>query len=272
MDDEFQWPPPGEDEWTLEGADRNLDPDQVKFLAAVQVMGGLRALGEGKFSNTAAARMAGLDWPRDKAFKQLQTKGARSLLRWAQEYKELVQPPALTEEEIEAKLAKMVRSGDFMAVGRALEIREKRAQRAREERIEAALDAAPEPIVTLDDIFAHCATTEAILLLYGEMMLRGTVAPGNRIGIGVDCHSPAMRLMVPKFKEQLPALWPKYRADLVGAVGQMESFLRELEAEPVLEWPEIARRVHEEALRYRRDGGGPSNGGQPVEPVQEEAA
>jgi hypothetical protein len=273
MADEFQWPEPGRDEWEVEGVELGMDPDVVKFCAAVQQMGGLAAVSDGRFSNTAAARMAGLDWDRGKAFKTLQGKNVRTLLRWAAEYKDMGRPPPLTEEEIEDKLAKMIRSGDFMAVSRALDLREKRLARAREERLEAALDAAPEPIVTLDDIFAHCCSTEAILLLYGEMMLRGGTVPGNKIGIGVDCHSPAMRLMVPKFKQQLPELWPKYRADLVGAVGQMESFLRELEAEPVLEWTEIARRVHEEAARYRRGGGvPPSNGGAPVEPAQSEAA
>jgi hypothetical protein len=263
-DTEFQWGDLGEEFWRDAGKTLRASDELIKFACA-------RHQGS---TDAAAGRLAGFKGTamaiRQAAYRAIRTTVVTRLLALASA-EDGRDDGGITDTEIDATLVKMIRSPDPQTSLKAIEARGKRQEAARVRQPEPEQD---DPIVTLDDIFGHCATTEAVLLLYGEMMLRGGATPGNRLGIGVGCHSPAMRLMVPKFVERFPELWPRYRAELVGVVNQMNSFVTELEKGPVLEWEEIARRVRAEAARYRRGGGvPPSDGGVPVDvpPIPEAA-
>src|SRR5262249_18987994 len=76
-------------------------------------------------NNSLAARLAGMNIGRTVAFRHARSVGVRKLLGKAEQIHSGKHKP-LTEEEIERRLAEMIRSANDVAAAKAIELRDKR--------------------------------------------------------------------------------------------------------------------------------------------------
>jgi len=120
---DFQWPDapwPSRDWWELTGAELGLSDELVKFAAALARLGGADSR-----NNSLAARLAGMSIGRTVAFRHARSVGVRKLLGKAEQIHSGKFRP-LSEEEIERRLAEMIRSANDVAAAKAIELRDKR--------------------------------------------------------------------------------------------------------------------------------------------------
>jgi hypothetical protein len=238
----------GESWWAAAGAELKASAELVKFACA-------RHQGA---SAAAAARLAGIKGTavsiRQAGYRMLRTTTVSNLLALAAAEDSGI-AGGITATEIDAKLAKMIRSPDHNISIRAIE------SHARREAVRRDLQPVEEedvPEETLSMLFTSCRTIEAVLLCYAEMMLCGNPGKYNRIGVGFGCHSPMMAEMIPHLAHRFPEQWKVYRAELVGSFGHMNDFVAKLEAGPLLSWDEIGERARVKAQEARRTVAAPA--------------
>jgi hypothetical protein len=138
---EFQWGDLGEEWWTTAGKEIGASPEQIKFAAA-------RHQGA---TATAAARSAGYSGTantiRQAAYRALRTTAVTNMLALAAAEGDLG-GGGITEEEVDAKLARMIRAPDSTTAIRAIEAREKREATRRADRAAAqAADLDPDQLM-----------------------------------------------------------------------------------------------------------------------------
>jgi hypothetical protein len=123
----FVWPTnPEQDWWEAKGAALGLQPDTIRFAAALHLLGGADAK-----KNTQAARVAGVILDRVQAFRLARSVAVRKLLDEAKRLKAGSLPP-LTEADIDREIDDLIRQPDALTKARGIELREKRKQRQAE--------------------------------------------------------------------------------------------------------------------------------------------
>jgi hypothetical protein len=129
--DFFKWPDcppyPPPSWWELRGTELGLDSDQTRFAAALVTLGGPDSR-----SNSMAASLAGMSLSRTEAFRLARSVKVRKLINEAEETKKGERKP-LTDDEIDARIDKMIASPNDLAAAKGIELRERRKV-AREER------------------------------------------------------------------------------------------------------------------------------------------
>src|SRR5215831_11205690 len=149
--DTFRWPDsppyPTSDWFQLTGAELGLEPDQIKFAAALITLGGPDSK-----NNTVAARTAGMDLNRVQAFGLARSVKIRKLIDNAEQIKQGKRKP-LSEEEIDARVDKMCMSPNDRDAATGIKLRdERRAARVQassqeetlEQNLAAIISAVPE--------------------------------------------------------------------------------------------------------------------------------
>ena len=148
--DFFKWPDcppyPPPSWWELRGTELGLDSDQARFAAALVTLGGPDSR-----SNSMAASLAGMSLSRTEAFRLARSVKVRKLINEAEETKSGKRTP-LTEEEIDDRVDKMIRSPNDLAAAKGIELRERRKV-AREER------EAQKPLMSEEEDLANMAKT-----------------------------------------------------------------------------------------------------------------
>jgi hypothetical protein len=125
---EFTWPnQPPEAWWLSQGAALKLDEGQIKFAAAMYLLGGADSK-----KNSRAATLAGLNIERTAAFRLARSVGIRRLLTMAEEIKASKRSP-VSEEEVDRQIDKLIRSPDALTLRVALSF-VKNANRQRKRR------------------------------------------------------------------------------------------------------------------------------------------
>src|SRR5262249_20288294 len=124
MDDaqNFKWPAapwPDRTWWELTGAELNMSDELIKFSAALASLGGADSR-----NNSLAARLAGMTIGRSAAFRCARSVSVRKLLGKAEQIHSGKFRP-LSEEEIERRLAEMIRSANDVPCVKAIEIRDR---------------------------------------------------------------------------------------------------------------------------------------------------
>jgi hypothetical protein len=138
------YPPPS---WfELRGAELGLEPDQIRFAAALLMCGGPDSR-----NNTAASRLAGMALSRTEAFRLARSVKVRKLITEAEETKKGERKP-LTEAEIDQRIEKMILSPNDLAAAKGIEIRDRRSA-TREDRELA--ERQNDPLEILAEIAKH---------------------------------------------------------------------------------------------------------------------
>jgi hypothetical protein len=135
-DDAFRWPDappyPVQDWFRVTGTELGLEPDQIRFAAALITLGGPDSR-----NNTIAARLAGRpDLSRTQAFRWARSVKVRKLIDDAEQIKTGKRKP-LTEEQIDERIDKMISSPNDLAAAKGIELREKRTERRHQREMEA---------------------------------------------------------------------------------------------------------------------------------------
>jgi hypothetical protein len=190
----------GESWWVAAGAELKASAELVKFACA-------RHQGA---SAAASARLAGITGTavsiRQAGYRMLRTTTVSNLLALAAAEDQGV-AGGITATEIDAKLAKMIRSPDHNISIRAIE---SHARREAVRRDLAPVEEEDVPEETLHFIISHCRTVEAVLLCYAEMLLCGNPGKYNKIGMGYGCNSPLVAELVPQLAHRFPEQWKVY--------------------------------------------------------------
>jgi hypothetical protein len=122
--DSFRWPDcppyPHHDWFLVTGAELGLEPDQIKFAAALITLGGPDSK-----NNSAAARVAGMDLDRVQSFRLARSVKVRKLIDNAEQIKQGKRRP-LTEEEIDARVDRMCMSPNDRDAAVGIKLRDDR--------------------------------------------------------------------------------------------------------------------------------------------------
>jgi len=145
--DTFRWPDsppyPTSDWFQLTGAELGLEPDQIKFAAALITLGGPDSK-----NNTVAARTAGMDLNRVQAFRLARSVKIRKLIDNAEQIKQGKRKP-LSEEEIDARVDKMCMSPNDRDAATGIKLRDDRkAARLRADEQEESLEQQLASVIT----------------------------------------------------------------------------------------------------------------------------
>jgi hypothetical protein len=129
-DDSFRWPDcppyPRSDWWLVAGAELGLEADQIRFCAALINLGGPDSR-----NNSMAARLAGMELSRTEAFRLARSVKVRRLITAAEDIKTGKHKP-ITEEEIDQRIDRMIRSQNDQWAARGIELHERRLERRRQ--------------------------------------------------------------------------------------------------------------------------------------------
>jgi hypothetical protein len=232
---EFTWPSdPPADWWESEGAVRGLAPEQVRFAAALFLLGGPESR-----KNSVAAKLAGLNIGRTQAFRCARSVGVRKLLDEPNSAKAGKREP-ISEDEIDQIIERLIRSPDAAQAARGIELRERRKQAAA---AAAQSEALREPQEIAREILTACPRS---------------MAPGFYLGLilpGMRWHAPWIREFAPYLAAHYPAEWRACRASLAGEFNQMSGECDRLERYPLLTLDEIMERVGSAPLAVRYTNG-----------------
>jgi hypothetical protein len=123
-DDAFRWPDsppyPTSDWFQLTGTELGLEPDQIKFAAALISLGGPDSR-----NNSIAARTAGMELSRTQAFRLARSVKVRKLIDHAEQIKAGKRKP-LTEEQIDERVDKMCMSPSDRDAATGIKLRDER--------------------------------------------------------------------------------------------------------------------------------------------------
>ena len=130
-DDSFRWPDcppyPRSEWWLVAGAELGLEPDQIRFAAALLNLGGPDSR-----NNSMAARLAGMELSRTEAFRLARSVKVRKLITAAEDIKSGKHKP-IDETEINQRIDRMIRSQNDQWAARGIELHERRLERRRVE-------------------------------------------------------------------------------------------------------------------------------------------
>jgi hypothetical protein len=133
-DTSFKWPDcppyPRSDWWLVAGAELGLAVDQIRFCAALINLGGPDSR-----NNSMAARLAGMELSRTEAFRLARSVKVRKLINAAEDIKTGKHKP-ITEEEIDQRIDRMIRSQNDQWAARGIELHERRLERRRQQEAE----------------------------------------------------------------------------------------------------------------------------------------
>jgi hypothetical protein len=120
----FHWPDsppyPTPDWFQVTGAELGLEPDQIKFAAALIALGGPDSR-----NNTVAARTAGMELTRVQSYRLARSVKVRKLIDNAEQIKAGTRKP-LTEAEIDARVDKMCMSPNDRDAAVGIKLRDDR--------------------------------------------------------------------------------------------------------------------------------------------------
>jgi hypothetical protein len=137
-DDSFRWPDcppyPRSDWWLVAGAELGLEPDQIRFCAALINLGGPDSR-----NNSMAARLAGMELSRTEAFRLARSVKVRKLITAAEDIKTGKHKP-ISEEEINQRIDRMIRSQNDQWAARGIELHERRLEKRRQEQASDGTD------------------------------------------------------------------------------------------------------------------------------------
>jgi hypothetical protein len=130
-DSSFRWPDsppwPASDWFLVAGAELGLEVDQIRFCAALLNLGGIDSR-----SNSMAARLAGMDLSRTEAFRLARSVKVKKLISAAEDIKTGKHKP-ISEDEINARIDRMIRSQNDQWAARGIELHERRLERRRQQ-------------------------------------------------------------------------------------------------------------------------------------------
>jgi hypothetical protein len=109
------------------GRRTGLEADQIRFCAALINLGGIDSR-----NNSMAARLAGMELSRTEAFRLARSVKVRKLITAAEDIKTGKHKP-ITEEEIDQRIDRMIRSQNDQWAARGIELHERRAERRRQQ-------------------------------------------------------------------------------------------------------------------------------------------
>jgi hypothetical protein len=122
--DSFRWPDcppyPHHDWFLVTGAELGLEPDQIRFAAALITLGGPDSK-----NNSVAARTAGMELTRVQAFRLARSVKVRKLIDNAEQIKQGKRKP-LTEEQIDERVDKMCMSPNDRDAATGIKLRDDR--------------------------------------------------------------------------------------------------------------------------------------------------
>jgi len=186
------WGELGREWWENNGKACACSSEQIKFAV----------LRHGGSSATAAARGAGYSGTgvamRQAGYRTLRSTGVTNLLALATAADGL-DDGAITDAEVDAKIAKLVRSADARVSIAAIEAREK--QKARR-----AAEAGPEPERTPDEVLLDIIKAGGIAAATAILFSAGD--------IGWDLK--ATPLLAPHCRKDMAGLWARIRGELSG--------------------------------------------------------
>jgi hypothetical protein len=104
-----------------------LEADQIRFCAALINLGGPDSR-----NNSMAARLAGMELSRTEAFRLARSVKVRRLINAAEDIKTGKHKP-ITEEEIDQRIDRMIRSQNDQWAARGIELHERRLERRRQQ-------------------------------------------------------------------------------------------------------------------------------------------
>jgi hypothetical protein len=220
--DEFEWPDdPQEDWWLVTGAGWKLSSEVIRFAAALYRLGGADAR-----KNSIAARLAGLNISRTKAFRLARSVAVRRLLDEAKKVVVGGQPP-ISEIEIDRRIDEMIKSPDARTSATGIELRQKRLDR----RHQAAAEPT-DPTQLYRDMICF-------IPVYGPAMAVGWFCAGGDGGwVG---NFPFLKEVAPYLKAHFAGDWVRWRGKPT-AEWQVE-FLDRMESGPLLSADEIVAAV-----------------------------
>jgi hypothetical protein len=157
--DTFRWPDcppyPHHDWFLVTGAELGLEPDQIKFAAALITLGGPDSK-----NNSAAARAAGMDLDRVQSFRLARSVKVRKLIDNAEQIKAGKRKP-LTEEQIDERVDRMCMSPNDRDAATGIKLRDDRtASRLRARDDEVSVEEALYDVIALvpdDEVGAFLA-------------------------------------------------------------------------------------------------------------------
>jgi hypothetical protein len=137
-DTSFKWPEcppwPASDWFLVAGAELGLTVDQIRFAAALLNLGGPDSR-----NNSMAARLAGMELSRTEAYRMARSVKVRRLVDAADAIKTGKHKP-ISEEEINQRIDKMIRSQNDQWAARGIELHERRMERRRQEQASGGTD------------------------------------------------------------------------------------------------------------------------------------
>jgi len=226
-DETFRWPDsppyPTSDWFQLTGTELGLEPDQIRFAAALINLGGRDSR-----NNTIAARTAGVELSRTQAFRLARSVKVRKLIDHAEQIKAGKRKP-LTEEQIDERVDKMCMSPNDRDAATGIKLRdERRAARVQassqeetlEQNLAAIISAVPESGVG------------AFLAMSGFHSAAGNIV-----------NFPFLKQCAPVVAKTYPKEWAEWRAKESGPGQQWGAFLDQIAAGPVLEGDELTHAV-----------------------------
>jgi hypothetical protein len=176
-DDSFRWPDcppyPAPDWWQVTGVELGLEPDQIRFAAALVTLGGPDSR-----NNTIAARLSGRpDLSRTQAFRLARSVKVRKLIDSAEEIKSGKRKP-LSEEEIDERIDKMIRSTHDLYAAKGIELREKRTEAPNKRQADGLTDINAEllALASISPELAACRVT-SLLFSAGSTVMQPLLRP-----------------------------------------------------------------------------------------------
>jgi hypothetical protein len=215
-DSSFQWPSsppyPVPDWFKVTGAELGLEPDQIRFAAALINCGGADSR-----NNSVAARAAGLELSRTSAFRLARSVKVRKLINAAEEVKAGRRKP-LTEDQIDERVDRMCMSPNDRDAAVGIKLRDDRT--ASRLRVEAQQE------VSLEETLARLIASVPIQGA-GAFLAMATFHEGA----GNLINFPFLTLCAPVVATNFPADWARWRE---AASSQWHAFLDRMAAGPRL--------------------------------------
>jgi hypothetical protein len=208
-DSNFRWPDsppyPPPSWWEVRGTELGLEPDQIKFAAALVTLGGPDSR-----SNSMAASLAGMDLSRTASFRLARSVKVRKIIDEAEQTRKGERKP-LTDDEIDARIDKMIASPNDLAAAKGIELRERRKATRKEE-----LERQDARELTLSDpdfyrnVICSLPTGNFPAMILGSIFRRK----------GSVTDFPWLREIAPMVQKRFPEDWARWRerADQTGKV------------------------------------------------------
>jgi hypothetical protein len=193
--DNFRWPDcppyPHHDWFLVTGAELGLEPDQIRFAAALITLGGPDSK-----NNSAAARAAGMELTRVQSYRLARSVKVRKLIDNAEQIKTGKRKP-LTEEQIDERVDRMCMSPNDRDAAVGIKLRDDRtAARLR---------------VTDDEVSTEQALYDVIALVPHEEVGAFLAMSAFHSKVGNINGFKFLRECAPAIKARYPKQWEEWR-------------------------------------------------------------